>query len=167
MYPGDSNSGCLIEKFHFFSSAGIAFEEDKVGKIIVGEVIKDGNAYKSGLVDAGDELIATSAIVYGSEEDYQGVMVRKGMQIVRLGVRGERFETVRIQHLWACISNKLLVFDFNISSGFHKGDSAFTFQTSTFEIRFSLLECNTLFVHQFFVSAGYGSHWNTSCLHQG
>lgn len=98
MYPGDSNSGCLIEKSHFFSSAGIAFEEDKVGKIFVGEVIKDGNAYKSGLVDAGDELIATSAIVYGSEEDYQGVMVRKGMQIVRLNVRGERFETVRIQH---------------------------------------------------------------------
>lgn len=44
----------------------------------------------------GDQLIATSAVVYGSEDDYQGVMVRKGMQIVRLNVRGEKFNTVRI-----------------------------------------------------------------------
>lgn len=110
MCPRPSNSGCLIEKLPFFSSTGIAFEEDKVGKIVVGEVIKDGNAYKSGLVDSGDELIATSAIVYGLEEDYQGVMVRKGMQIVRLNVRGERFETVRIEHLWGCILNNLFSF---------------------------------------------------------
>ena len=74
--------------------AGIAFEEDKLGRMMVGEVIQGGNADKSGVVDAGDQLIATSAIVYGSEEDYQGVMVRKGMQKVRLNVRGERFETV-------------------------------------------------------------------------
>ena len=60
----------------------------------MGEVIEGGNADKSGLVDAGDQLIATSAIVYGLEEEYQGVTVRKGMQKVRLNVRGERFKTV-------------------------------------------------------------------------
>ena len=58
------------------------------------EVVKDGNADRSGLVDVGDQLIATSAIVYGAEEFYQGVKVRKGMQIVRLGVFGEKFDTV-------------------------------------------------------------------------
>jgi len=78
-----------------WGSAGIAFEEDKFGNIFVDEVLEGGNAYRSGLIEAGDQLIATSAIVYGSEEDYQGVMVRKGMQIIRLNVRGERFETVR------------------------------------------------------------------------
>lgn len=80
------------------SVSGIAFEEDKFGNVMVGEVIEGGNAYKSGLVDAGDQLIATSAIVYSSEDEYQGVVVRKGMQKVRLNVRGERFETVCPSH---------------------------------------------------------------------
>lgn len=87
-------AGCSRIKVEFTKPLGIAFEEDKFGNIFVDEVLEGGNAYKSGLIEAGDQLIATSAVVYGSEEDYQGVMVRKGMQIVRLNVRGERFETV-------------------------------------------------------------------------
>lgn len=81
---------------HGTEVAGIALEEDKFGNIFIAEVIRDGNADKTGLVDVGDQLIATSAVVYGSEDDYQGVMVRKGMQIVRLNVRGEKFNTVWI-----------------------------------------------------------------------
>lgn len=73
---------------------GIVLEEDKAGNIFVGGLVEDGNAAKSGLVDVGDQLIATSAIVYNDSETYQGVSVRKGMEVVRLSVRGERFETV-------------------------------------------------------------------------
>lgn len=87
-------AGCSRIKLELKKPLGIAFEEDKFGNVMVGEVIEGGNAYKSGLVDAGDQLIATSAIVYSSEDEYQGVVVRKGMQKVRLNVRGERFETV-------------------------------------------------------------------------
>jgi len=78
----------------------------------VDEVLEGGNAYKSGLIEAGDQLIATSAIVYGSEEDYQGVMVRKGMQIIRLNVRGERFETVCPSFLKTHITNCDAFFSF-------------------------------------------------------
>lgn len=86
--------GCTRIKLELNKPLGIAFEEVKPGNIIVVEVVKDGNADKSGLVDIGDQLIATSAIVYDTEDYYQGVKVRKGMQIVRLSVRGEKFETV-------------------------------------------------------------------------
>eukprot|EP01018_Ginkgo_biloba_P039597 Gb_22216 [translate_table: standard] len=88
--------GCSRIKLELSKPLGIVLEEDKVGNIFVAEVVQGSNADKSGLVDLGDQLIATSAIVYGGEEDYQGVKVRKGMQIVRLNVRGERFETVSI-----------------------------------------------------------------------
>lgn len=78
----------------------------------MGEVIGGGNADKSGLVDAGDQLIATSAIVYGSEEEYQGVMVRKGMQKIRLNVRGERFETVSSSYYIICTALWYFFFGF-------------------------------------------------------
>lgn len=87
-------TGCTRIKLALTKPLGIILEEDKAGNIFVAEVIRDGNADKSGLVDVGDQLISTSAIVYGTEDYYQGVKVRKGMQIVRLGVRGEKFETV-------------------------------------------------------------------------
>ncbi|XP_057833848.2 uncharacterized protein LOC131044522 isoform X2 [Cryptomeria japonica] len=86
--------GCSRFKVELSRPLGLVLEEDKAGKIFVAEIVKDGNADKSGLVDIGDQLIATSAITYGNVEDYQGVKVRKGMQTVRLNVRGERFETV-------------------------------------------------------------------------
>lgn len=86
--------GCSRVKVELSRPIGLVLEEDRAGNIVVAELVKDGNAEKNGLVDVGDQLIATSAIVYGSVEDYQGVKVRKGMQTVRLNVRGERFETV-------------------------------------------------------------------------
>lgn len=87
-------AGCSRFKVELRKPLGIVLEEDKSGNIFVAELLKDGNADKSGLLDVGDQLIATSAVVYGNNEDYQGVRVRKGMEIVRLNVRGERFETV-------------------------------------------------------------------------
>jgi C-terminal processing protease CtpA/Prc len=41
--------------------AGIVLEEDKAGNIFIAEVFPNGNAFNSGLVDAGDQLIAVSA----------------------------------------------------------------------------------------------------------
>eukprot|EP00252_Welwitschia_mirabilis_P028074 TRINITY_DN9966_c0_g1_i5.p1 TRINITY_DN9966_c0_g1~~TRINITY_DN9966_c0_g1_i5.p1 ORF type:complete len:205 (-),score=12.06 TRINITY_DN9966_c0_g1_i5:28-642(-) len=86
--------GCSRVKVELSKPLGIVLEEDQSGKICVAELVKGGNAEKSGLVELGDQLIATSAVVYGNVESYQGVKVRKDMQIVRLNVRGERFETV-------------------------------------------------------------------------
>ncbi|KAL2641427.1 hypothetical protein R1flu_009014 [Riccia fluitans] len=86
--------GCSRVKVELSRPLGIAFEETKIGTIVVDEVIKGGNAESSGLVEVGDQLIATSAVVYSDTDEYQGVTVRKGMQIVRLNVRGEKFQTV-------------------------------------------------------------------------
>jgi len=86
--------GCNRFKVELSKPLGIVLEEDKSGNIFEAEIVNDGNADKSGLVDVVDQLIATSAVVYGNIEDYQGVRVRKGMEIVRLNVRGEKFETV-------------------------------------------------------------------------
>ncbi|KAH7300721.1 hypothetical protein KP509_24G075800 [Ceratopteris richardii] len=86
--------GCTRMKVELSKPLGMILEEDKSGNIFVAEVLKGGNADKSGLIDVGDQLIATSAIVYGSEDYYQGVRVRKGMQVVRLSVFGEKFDTV-------------------------------------------------------------------------
>lgn len=72
----------------------MVLEEKKEGGIVVAELVPGGNAEKSGQVQVGDELIATSAVVYNDEEFYGGVKVRKGMQVVRLAVRGEKFDTV-------------------------------------------------------------------------
>ncbi|KAG6550617.1 hypothetical protein Mapa_007870 [Marchantia paleacea] len=86
--------GCSRVMVELGRPLGIAFEETKIGTIVVGEVISGGNAQNSGLVEVGDQLIATSAVVYSDTDEYQGVTVRKGMQVVRLNVRGEKFETV-------------------------------------------------------------------------
>ena len=59
-------------------------------------MLPGGNAAKAAAIEVGDELIATSAVVYNSEMDYGGVKVRKGQEVVRLAVRGERFDTVRL-----------------------------------------------------------------------
>eukprot|EP00246_Nothoceros_aenigmaticus_P000272 TRINITY_DN10417_c0_g1_i2.p1 TRINITY_DN10417_c0_g1~~TRINITY_DN10417_c0_g1_i2.p1 ORF type:complete len:180 (-),score=14.50 TRINITY_DN10417_c0_g1_i2:182-721(-) len=86
--------GCSRIKLEISKPLGMVLEQDKNGNIVVAGLVADGNAAKSGLVDVGDQLMATSAIVYNDAETYQGVQVRKGMQIVRLNARGERFETV-------------------------------------------------------------------------
>ncbi|KAI5071172.1 hypothetical protein GOP47_0013423 [Adiantum capillus-veneris] len=100
--------GCSRVKVELSKPLGIVLEEDKAGNIFVAEVFEGGNADKSGLVDVGDQLIATSAIVYGSEDYYQGVRVRKGMQVVRLSVLGEKFDTVSSQVLYTSIHLCLL-----------------------------------------------------------
>ncbi|KAL3677982.1 hypothetical protein R1sor_020938 [Riccia sorocarpa] len=86
--------GCSRVKVELKRPLGIGFAETKIGTIVVDEVIKGGNAENSGLVEVGDQLIATSAVVYSDADVYQGVTVRKGMQVVRLNVRGEKFKTV-------------------------------------------------------------------------
>jgi hypothetical protein len=42
----------------------------------------------------GDQLISTSGVTYTRTEDYGGVTVRKGQEIVTLNCLGESFKTV-------------------------------------------------------------------------
>ncbi|GBG85619.1 hypothetical protein CBR_g40347 [Chara braunii] len=86
--------GCSRIKVDISRPLGLVLRDDPSGNIWVDEVVPDGNAARTGLVDVGDQLIATSAVVYTMIEDYNGVKVRKGMEVVRLNVRGEKFDTV-------------------------------------------------------------------------
>ena len=72
----------------------MVLEEKKEGGIFVGEIVEGGNADKSGLVSVGDELIATSGVVFNSTQDYGGVSVKSGEETVRLAVRGEKLDTI-------------------------------------------------------------------------
>ena len=73
---------------------GLVLEQNrKTMDIYVVEVLPEGSAAREGRIAAGDQLIATSAIVYSAEEDYGGVAVKKGEQKVRLMVKGESFDT--------------------------------------------------------------------------
>ena len=45
-------------------------------------------------MNVGDELIATSGVVFNSTTDYGGVSVKTGEETVRLPVRTESFDTV-------------------------------------------------------------------------
>ena len=72
----------------------MVLEEKKEGGIFVGEIVEGGNADKSGLVSVGDELIATSGVVFNSTQDYGGVSVKKGEETIRFATRGEDFKTV-------------------------------------------------------------------------
>ncbi|GAQ80282.1 hypothetical protein KFL_000500350 [Klebsormidium nitens] len=86
--------GCSRVKLTLGKPLGIVLEEDKAGNIFIAEVFPEGNAFKSGLVDVGDQLIAVSAVVYNTSERYGEVEVQKGQEKVRLSVRGESFKTV-------------------------------------------------------------------------
>ncbi|CAI5518990.1 unnamed protein product [Closterium sp. Naga37s-1] len=85
--------GCSRIKIELARPLGLVLEE-RAGGIFVAEVAQGGNAEATGLVDAGDQLIATSAIVFDDSDSYGGVVVKKGMRIVRFNVRGEKFDTV-------------------------------------------------------------------------
>ncbi|CAI5459422.1 unnamed protein product [Closterium sp. Yama58-4] len=85
--------GCSRIKIELARPLGMVLEE-RAGGIFVAEVARGGNAEATGLVDAGDQLIATSAIVFDNSDSYGGVVVKKGMRIVRFNVRGEKFDTV-------------------------------------------------------------------------
>mmetsp|Transcript_28711 Transcript_28711/g.80821 ORF Transcript_28711/g.80821 Transcript_28711/m.80821 type:complete len:192 (+) Transcript_28711:105-680(+) len=73
---------------------GLVLEEDKAGNILVAEVVPEGNADKSGVISEGDKLIATSGYVYTTENQYTGNTVRGGEQLVKMTVKGEKFDTV-------------------------------------------------------------------------
>ncbi|CAG9465076.1 unnamed protein product [Pedinophyceae sp. YPF-701] len=74
---------------------GLVLEEDKKTKSIrVAEIVPGSSAARTGLVTVGDTLVATSGYVYTRESTYQDTVVKSGQQLVRLAVRGERFETV-------------------------------------------------------------------------
>lgn len=75
--------------------AGIVFEERREGGIFIAELPEEGKAARTGLAEVGDELLATSAVVYTGQDTYGGVTVRKGMEVVRIPVRGESFNAVR------------------------------------------------------------------------
>lgn len=87
--------GCSRYTVKIRKPLGLVLEEKSVGgEIYVAEIVDDGNAAKTGLINVGDVLIATSALVFNSTSDYGGVTVRKGEETVRLACRGEKFDTV-------------------------------------------------------------------------
>lgn len=86
--------GCSRYEVRIKKPLGLVLEEDKTGKIFVVEIIEDSNAAKAGLISVGDQLLATSAMVFNSTEEYGGVSVRKGEETIMFQVLGEDFKTV-------------------------------------------------------------------------
>ncbi len=68
-------------------------EPNKAGNVFIVEVLPDGAAARDGRIQVGDELIATSAVVYTTESDYGGVAVKGGQKNVRVVCKGEKFDT--------------------------------------------------------------------------
>ena len=62
-------------------------EEKKSGGIFVAEIVPDGNAAKTGLVNVGDQLVSTSATVFNGTSDYGGVSVKSGEETIKFAVR--------------------------------------------------------------------------------
>eukprot|EP00899_Mesostigma_viride_P015905 jgi/Mesvir1/24315/Mv11001-RA.1 len=87
-------AGCSRYKVELSKPLGLVLAEDKWGNIIVDSVAPGGNADKDGTIQAGDQLIATSAIVFTRENTYGIVNVRSGEQVIRLLCLGESFKTV-------------------------------------------------------------------------
>jgi hypothetical protein len=96
-------AGCERIKVALKKPLGLVLESNKAGDIFVVEVMPDGSAAKDGRICAGDQLIATSAVVYTSEDDYGGVTVKTGQQRVRLLVKGEKFDTGARSATRACV----------------------------------------------------------------
>jgi C-terminal processing protease CtpA/Prc len=86
-------AGCERIRLSLKKPLGLVLEANKAGEIYVVEVVPEGSAAKDGRIEVGDQLISTSAIVYTSEDDYGGVSVKTGQKMVRLLVRGEKFDT--------------------------------------------------------------------------
>lgn len=87
--------GCARYSVTLSKPLGLILEEDRdSGSIYVGEVVKDGNADRNGSISAGDILIATAGYTRTTEQTYGVTIVPGGERVVRLQVRGERFETV-------------------------------------------------------------------------
>ena len=86
--------GCSRYEVRIKKPLGLVLEEDKTGKIFVAEILEDSNAARAGLINVGDQLLATSAMVFNSTQDYGGVSVKKGEETIRFATRGEDFKTV-------------------------------------------------------------------------
>ena len=86
--------GCSRYEVRIKKPLGLVLEEDKTGKIFVAEILEDSNAARTGLINVGDQLLATSAMVFNSTQDYGGVSVKKGEETIRFATRGEDFKTV-------------------------------------------------------------------------
>ena len=86
--------GCSRYSIKVKRPLGLVLEEDKQGNIFVAEVIEDGNAAKTGLVNAGDQLLFVSAVVFNKTNDYGGVQVKAGEETIKFMTRGEKFDTV-------------------------------------------------------------------------
>jgi hypothetical protein len=87
--------GCARYSVTLSKPLGLILEQDRDnGSIYVAEVVPEGNADRNGTISAGDILIATSGYTRTTEQKYGEIVVRGGERVVRLLVRGERFETV-------------------------------------------------------------------------
>ena len=73
---------------------GLILEEDGLGGIRVAEVIEEGNCAKTKLIQAGDKILAISAEIKTRTQDYGGVSVGSGEEMIRLQVQGEKFDTI-------------------------------------------------------------------------
>jgi C-terminal processing protease CtpA/Prc len=73
---------------------GLILEEDGLGGIVVVEVVPEGNCAKTKLIQAGDKILAISAQIKTRVQDYGGVSVGSGEEMIRLQVQGEKFDTI-------------------------------------------------------------------------
>jgi len=73
---------------------GLILEEDGLGGIVVVEVVSEGNSAKTKLIRAGDKILAISAQIKTRAQDYGGVSVGSGEEMIRLQVQGEKFDTI-------------------------------------------------------------------------
>jgi hypothetical protein len=73
---------------------GLILEEDGLGGIVVVEVVSEGNSAKTKLIRKGDKILAISAQIKTRTQDYGGVSVGSGEEMIRLQVQGEKFDTI-------------------------------------------------------------------------
>ena len=91
----DGARACLRYVVELKKPLGVVLEERKDGAgIFVVEVAEGGAAERDGQIKVGDELIACSGVVFTTSQSYNDVTVRGGEEVVRMSVRGQRFETV-------------------------------------------------------------------------
>ena len=91
----DGTRACLRYVVELKKPLGVVLEERKDGAgIFVVEVAEGGAAERDGQIKVGDELIACSGVVFTTSQSYNDVTVRGGEEVVRMSVRGQRFETV-------------------------------------------------------------------------
>jgi hypothetical protein len=73
---------------------GLILEEDGLGGIVVVEVVSEGNSAKTKLIRKGDKILAISAQIKTRTQDYGGVSVGSGEEMIRLQVQGEKFDAI-------------------------------------------------------------------------